>query len=104
MRSQTFAEKQSRRAKRREKLGATGDYPHGKLNPTDEGGLTIAIGNEGDTVVIRFGKKIAWIGLPPDQAVTFAMTILKRAGLRGMIVIGDGDDDASNLRRSGEAN
>jgi hypothetical protein len=70
------------------KLGPTGKFPHGKLDQSDEGGLTIAIGSQldpgsNDTVVrVEFGKKVAWIGLPSKQAIEFALTIMKHAGVK----------------------
>ena len=106
MRSQTFAEKESRRAKRRAKLGPTGDFPHGKLNAQDEGGLTMAIGlaDDGKTVTIDFGKKIAWFGLPKEQAIAFAMTILKHATGAKSFVIGNVEPvDAGDLGKSGQS-
>lgn len=60
-------------------VGATGDFPRGKLNPTDEGGLMIAVHPEGDTVRIDFGKPTAWIAMPADQALAFAALIVKNA-------------------------
>jgi hypothetical protein len=84
-------------------LGQTGDFPHGKLDDTDEGGLNIAIGSEpdGKNVVIRFGKKVAWIALPQEQAVQFAMTILRHARMHGVIVM-DGESNAPDTGRSGQ--
>jgi hypothetical protein len=84
-------------------LGPTGDFPHGKLNPDDEGGLNIAIGSDADgkNVVIRFGKEVAWIALPQEQAVQFAMTILRHARMHGVIVM-DGENDAPDTGRSGQ--
>jgi hypothetical protein len=38
-------------------------YPRGQLNPTDEGELRIAMAIKGNTLVIDFGKPVAWIGL-----------------------------------------
>ena len=60
-------------------LGPTGDFPLGKLNPDDEGGLKLAISQEKGVVRIDFGKPTAWIGLPPDLALEFAATIAKHA-------------------------
>ncbi|HEX3520845.1 MAG TPA: hypothetical protein VHT52_02020 [Stellaceae bacterium] len=63
----------------RDEAGPTGDFPHGKLNDTDEGGLRIAIGEEKGNVMIEFGKATAWIAMPPDRALAFAATIVRRA-------------------------
>ena len=62
------------------KPGPTGDFPDGKLNPTDEGGLDIAISAlPNGTVRIDFGKKIAWFAMSREQAYQFAKMIMARA-------------------------
>lgn len=62
-------------------LGPTGKFPLGKCDPDDEGELAMAIGSNmsAKLVEIAFGKKIAWIKLPPDEARGFAELILKHA-------------------------
>jgi hypothetical protein len=62
-----------------DKLGATGGFPDGKLNGADEGGLRFAIGEEGGNVVINFGKPVAWLGMPPEQAVAMAELLIRKA-------------------------
>jgi hypothetical protein len=67
-----------------DKLGPTGDFPHGKLNPDDEGGINVAISRHvapDGTQMVRFdfGKPVAWLSLPRDRAILFANTILKFA-------------------------
>jgi hypothetical protein len=62
-----------------DKLGPTGDYPRGKLDETDEGGIAIAISQYRETVRVDFGKPTAWFALPPDQALAFASLIVKHA-------------------------
>ena len=64
---------------KRTKLGPTRDFPRGKLNSEDEGGLMMKISEENSAVRLDFGKPIAWIALPPDEALTFAATIVKHA-------------------------
>lgn len=61
------------------KLGPTGEFPRGKLNPNDEGGLTLAVGDEGGMVRIDFGKKIKWLAMTPEEALTFASAIASHA-------------------------
>lgn len=90
---------------KRPKLGPTGDFPSGKLDADDEGGINIAIGSQigpsGKIVVrIEFGKPIAWLGLPQEQAVQFAISVIKHARFAGSIIIGDGD--AEDLGRRGQ--
>lgn len=64
------------------KLGATGAYPQGKLNETDEGELNLAIcRDEGDgRIMIMFGKPVAWLAFSREEAVELASSILKHAG------------------------
>lgn len=62
------------------KTGATGDHPRGKIVPHDEGGIRIAVGRKGDTVVIDFGTPVAWIGFSSDEARALAESLLKHAG------------------------
>jgi hypothetical protein len=61
------------------KPGPTGDFPAGKLNDEDEGGLRIAVGSERGNVVIAFGKPVAWIGMPPQEAADLATMIIRNA-------------------------
>jgi hypothetical protein len=74
--------------------GPTGDFPHGKLSDDDEGGINVALSRfrapDGESMVrLDFGKPVAWVTLPNEEAIRFAMSMLKFAGLRGMIVIGE---------------
>lgn len=62
-------------------FGPTGDYPMGKLNPDDQGGIQIGITHdETGTVIINFGTEVKWIGMPPDIASQLAQHILYHAG------------------------
>lgn len=57
-------------------LGATGQYPEGKLTEADEGEIKIAIGVHEGKVVIHFGgKPVKWIGLSAQQAREMAESI-----------------------------
>lgn len=38
-------------------------YPRGKLNAYDEGELSMSMLIKGNTLVIDFGKPVAWFGL-----------------------------------------
>jgi hypothetical protein len=67
------------------KFGPTGDYPHGSLGPHDEGGLTIGVAHDSKgNIIINFGTKLSWIGLPPEQAVDLARLLLLHAGVYEM--------------------
>jgi len=57
-------------------------YPRGKLTADDEGEISIAISELDNTVIIDFGKKVAWIGMSRPEAIEFAMKIMKRAGVK----------------------
>lgn len=67
---------------KKSRFGPTGDFPHGKLNPTDEGALNIGVTNYQGNVVLNFGTRVKWVAMPPDQATELAMLILKHAGLK----------------------
>lgn len=64
---------------KRERLGPTGKFPDGKLNPTDRGEIAIAVGAEQGNVVLNFGVPTIWIGLPPTQAREVAAMMVKHA-------------------------
>lgn len=56
-----------------QKLGATGEFPDGKLGPGDEGELSFAMGvtQTGD-VFMDYGKDIRWVAFQPEQALDLA--------------------------------
>lgn len=60
-------------------LGATGEHSRGKLDASDEGDLRMAIGVQDKTVILTFGKPVAWIGLDKTTALAFADNIRKQA-------------------------
>ncbi len=60
-------------------LGATGEYPEGKLNEDDEGELRLAVGHNEGNVILDFGKPVVWVGLPPDTADAIADMLRKHA-------------------------
>lgn len=64
------------------KLGASGRFPQGKLNADDEGELAMAIAYDPKEGVVKlhFGKPVAWLGLPPKEAVQLANLLLLHAG------------------------
>lgn len=68
-------------------LGPTGDYPRGKLSPDDKGGLNIAVTHRDGAVIINFGTPVEWFGMPPEQAIDFAKTIMKHAGVKSIKVV-----------------
>ena len=52
------------------KMGATGQYPYGKLHKDDQGELTVAMAVDRSQGVLRmeFGKPVAWLALPAAHA------------------------------------
>lgn len=66
------------------KLGADGTFPMGKINDDDQGALKLGVAYDrlNGVVQIDFGKPVAWLAFPPEQAVQFARLILKNAGAR----------------------
>ena len=60
-------------------LGATGHFPEGKLVPSDEGEIQIAVTNQAGKVLLAFGKEIAWIGFTPQQADEIADSLRQHA-------------------------
>jgi hypothetical protein len=61
--------------------GATGRFPRGQLDPTDEGELQIAMAADikAGIVRLRFGKLISWLGFPPALARALAAGLLEKA-------------------------
>jgi hypothetical protein len=60
-------------------IGATGSFPQGKLVEHDEGEIRMAIGVTKDNVIIDFGKKTAWLGMPKQEALAFGRKIIEMA-------------------------
>lgn len=58
-------------------LGATGKFPHGKIDRLDEGQIKFAIAADHatNTVLVSFGKAIVWIGMTADEAIKLANTL-----------------------------
>ena len=68
-------------------LGETGEYPRGRMHPTDEGEIQMAVAADMQTktVVVNFGKPVAWLGLEYDDAIGLANAIRDNAfKLRGI--------------------
>ena len=61
------------------KIGATGQFPKGKLDASDNGELAIGIATKSGCVIINFKEPITWLGLPPLEAREFANLLLKNA-------------------------
>ena len=63
------------------KPGATHVFPQGKLNADDEGELNVAVAADREHGVVRldFGKPVAWLALPKEQALAWAQSIRDKA-------------------------
>lgn len=63
------------------KPGPTGEFPDGKLNEDDDGGLIIKmqVSKENQVLMIEFGTNVTWIGLTKKDALNFAWNILSKA-------------------------
>lgn len=61
------------------KLGATGEFPRGKLNESDEGELKIAIAVKDDKVLMDFGKLVKWIGMDKQMALNLGKCLIDKA-------------------------
>lgn len=66
-----------------DKIGPTGQFPDGKLNPDDEGGLTyrVAADIQNGLVRIEFGGPVAWLALQPEQAVKLGDSLINKANI-----------------------
>jgi len=62
-----------------------GEYPNGRLNPSDEGALACMIGNENGKVVMQFASPTAWIGFTPEQAMDIAQLLITHARKTGLV-------------------
>lgn len=62
-----------------ERIGATGNFPDGKVSAEDEGEISFAIGHNQDHVCIKFGTPVAWMEMEPKLAIQFANNLLKHA-------------------------
>jgi hypothetical protein len=65
-------------------FGATGYFPQGQLNDDDQGGINIGVAYDKLDGIVRveFGKPVAWLGLPPPEAIEFAKHLLRHAGAK----------------------
>ena len=64
---------------KRLKLGATGAFPDGKLDKSDEGELRMALSMQGDYVRIDFGKPVAWFAVTKNEAKELAARLMQCA-------------------------
>lgn len=60
-----------------------GEFPDGKLNKDDAGGIAMAVGVEHGRVVLRFPKPVAWVGFTADEAIALAESLVQNARKAG---------------------
>jgi len=65
----------------RDKFGATGKFPQGHYNETDEGEIAfgVAADKQAGKVIINFGKPTAWVGMDREQALALAESLKQKA-------------------------
>ncbi len=63
----------------KQKLGATGNFPEGKLTKDDQGELAIGLSVDQGKLVINFGKPVHWLAFGPQKAIEFANAIIEAA-------------------------
>jgi len=61
--------------------GATGAFPEGKLDEHDQGQLRMLVSHDEKNVRLDFGKSVAWIAMPTNEALTIAFAILEHCGV-----------------------
>jgi hypothetical protein len=79
------------------KIGATGEFPQGKLNETDDGELNMAVAADKVTnlVILRFGTPVLWIGMNVQEAEGLAGLLTQKAyELSALPVVPDGLTEA----------
>lgn len=64
-----------------EKLGATREYPRGKLHESDEGEIrfTIAADVAHKKVIINFARTVAWMDMEKEQAIAVGEALIAKA-------------------------
>lgn len=59
----------------------TREYPNGRLGPTDDGAVAIAVAQDIEAGVVRieFAEPLKWTAMPPKLAFQFAAMIVQAA-------------------------
>lgn len=60
-------------------IGATGNFPDGKVDPSDEGELIFRISIQNGLVQFDFGKPVAWLSMAPADARQVASRLVELA-------------------------
>jgi len=62
-------------------LGATGEFPEGKIDDSDQGELALGIkvDHEKNVVIMNFGTRVVWVGIPKEQALEMGQSLIDKA-------------------------
>lgn len=60
-------------------FGATGKYPMGELDKSDEGEIAFGVASHRGKVIMNFGKPVAWLGMDARQAGALAALLIQHA-------------------------
>lgn len=60
-------------------LGATGQFPKGKMMEEDEGEIRFRIGHTNTKIIIDFGQPVAWLGMDAKEARELANILYDHA-------------------------
>lgn len=60
-------------------LGATGEFPEGKLTESDEGEIRFRVGAKDGKVVLDLGAPVAWVGMTVKQARDLGSSLIGHA-------------------------
>lgn len=58
---------------------SSAQFPLGKLNSEDKGGVMVGIALDEGNVIIHFSEQLMWVGMPPHEATNFAHKIIEIA-------------------------
>lgn len=64
-----------------ERLGPTGRFPDGQLDPSDRGEIQFAIAGDDERALVHlnFGTPVAYVSMTPRQAVELAQDLIRQA-------------------------
>jgi hypothetical protein len=65
-------------------FGATGNFPMPAVDDDDEGGLRMGVAFDPVNELVRldFGKPVAWLALPPPEAIELAKLLMRKSGVK----------------------
>lgn len=57
------------------------EYPEGRMGADDDGSVAFAVAADPvkGVVIINFNKPVAWLGMPPEQAMQLAQLLMNHA-------------------------